>query len=98
MNAAVVDALASRLRELRPAAMFAVLSRADSNSYEALDRLANLVGFRAIGRKWLRIDKDQATLLLKRVLESDLAYDSVEMDPDQAKLLADQFLEIPKSA
>jgi hypothetical protein len=93
MDAEMVEALVTRLNELRPSATIAVCERGATNPREALDLLVETLGFRTIGKNWRQIDKDQATALLTRVLEFDLAYDTAEMESDQALVLAHECLE-----
>jgi hypothetical protein len=93
-----VKALAARLEELRPSATVAACWRAATDPHKALDALVESLGFRAIGKNWRRIDKEQATVLLRRVLERDLAYGAPEMEAEQAEALADAYLGIPGGA
>ena len=87
------DALAARLNELRPSATIAVSRSRASNPRETLDMFVASLGFQAIGDGWRQLNKGEATALLRRVLEHDLAYGVAEMEPEQAIALADDCLD-----
>jgi hypothetical protein len=94
-----VDALAARLKELRPSAKIAASKRRATNPREALDMFVESLGFRTIGMCWRQLDKDEANALLKRVLERDMAYyDGAEMESEQAAALAEECLDLAGAA
>ena len=69
------------------------LSRPPGDSLnDVADRVAESVGYKAIGTRWVRLDRDGATRVLLRVLQQDLAYDSSVMQFEEADRLAQAFL------
>lgn len=93
-----VDAVAARLKDLRPSATIAASWRRGTNSREALDMFVESLGFRAIGKGWRQLNEDEASALLRRVLEHDLAYDTAEMESEQAAALAEECLDLAGAA
>lgn len=98
MTAEPEHKLGARLKELRPEATFAVSGRSASNPRDALDQFVASLGFQAIGAGWRELDKNEATALLRRVLELNLAYKDYEMEPEQAALVAREYMELSGAA
>jgi hypothetical protein len=84
------------LATARPSATVAFrrLARSALTAAGDLDALARSLGFRALGDRWLEIERPAAAQLIARALETNLAYDwSGEMEADHAGRIATAFLD-----
>jgi hypothetical protein len=81
-----------RLRRCGVVVMKALSRPAGESLNDVADRVAESVGYKALGPHRVRLDRDGTTRVLTRVLAQDLAYDSSIMTSEDADRLAQAFL------
>ena len=70
----------------------AALNQSNQSVYERADSYAESLGFRRLGKRWQKLDKENAVLLLSRMLHKSLAYKIELLPMKTARYVSEKFI------
>ena len=95
MTSEQLATLLKRIRRRRGAVSGCVAQRAAGGARNGADAALVSCGFRPLGKAWIELEESEARLVLRNLLQKDLAYGSRRMGLEDADAYAMEFMSIP---